>query len=375
MADHAVLSASSGRRWTECPPSAVLNAKAGGDGSSPYAQEGTDAHALGQYLIEKEFGIPTEDPTADLTYYNAEMQECAEVYLQTVREIAASVDNPKVYVEQKVSFARWVPEGFGTADCIILAEGIVNVIDYKHGAGVFVSCEDNVQMKLYALGVVDMFDGIFDIEEIRMTIVQPRMDNISTWGISKAKLLKWADDYLAPRAQLAAKGKGEFKAGPHCQFCKVKATCRKRAEANLELAQLDFRQPPELTDEEIALVLTKIDDLVAWSNDVKEYALSQALSGKHYEGFKLVAGRSIRKYTDEAAVADAVKAAGYDPFEQKLMGITSMEKLLGKKLFGEILGDLTVKPQGKPTLVSINDKRPELNSAAEDFTAKQEEQL
>ena len=368
MADHALLSASTGKRWTECPPSAMACANApGGDQTTTYAQEGTDAHALGQHLIEKEFGMPTKDPIPDLTYYNSEMQECAEIYLQTVKEKVASVDNPTIYVEQKVDFSKWVPGGFGTADCIILTDGTVNVIDYKHGAGVFVAAEDNVQMKLYALGVINMFGDLYDITDVAMTIVQPRKDNISTWTISADDLLAWADDYLAPRAQLAAKGEGEYKAGPHCQFCRIRSTCRKRAEANLLLAQHEFKLPPELSDEEVAIVLEKVDDLVSWASDVKEYALSQALAGKKYDGFKLVAGRSVRKYTDEDAVADAVKAAGYNPFEERLLGITAMTSLLGAKKFDEILGDLTVKPEGKPTLVPINDKRPELNTAVEDF--------
>ncbi len=368
MADHAVLSPSSAKRWTECTPSALLNAKASeGETASPYAQEGTDAHLLGQYLIEKEYGIPTEDPTENLTYYNEEMQECAETYLATVKEIMAGVTDPTIYVEQRVDFSKWVPDGHGTADCIILSEGAVHICDYKHGAGVFVDATDNVQMKCYALGVIDMFDAIFDIEEVSMTIIQPRKDNISTWTITKAELLDWAENFLAPRAQLAAKGEGEFVAGPHCQFCKVKATCRKRAEANLELAQHEFKLPPELSDEEIAIILERIDDLVSWANDVKEYALTQALAGKKYEGFKLVEGRSVRKYTDESAVADAVTDAGYDPYEKKLLGITAMTSLLGKKKFEEILGGLTVKPPGKPTLVANSDKRPEMNSAAEDF--------
>jgi len=366
MADHAILSASSGARWTACTPSALLNTGSG-NRSSPYAQEGSDAHLLCQHFIEKEYGIPTEDPTENLTYYNQEMQECAETYLATVKEIASKVKDPAIMAEQKVSFKKWVPGGFGTADCIILSDGVTHVIDYKHGAGIFVSAEDNVQMKCYALGVIDMFDGIYDIDEICMTIVQPRKDNISSWSISKDDLLKWADDFLAPRALLASKGEGEFVSGPHCQFCQVKATCRKRAEDNLELAKLDFAPPPTLDDSEVAEVLTKADNLVSWVGDVKDYALSEALSGKRYEGFKLVAGRSVRKYTDEAAVADAVKAEGYDPFEKRLLNITSMTSLLGRKKFEEILGGLTVKPPGKPALVSINDKRPELNSAAEDF--------
>lgn len=370
MAKHALLSASASKMWTECTPSAKLNAQAE-ERASPYAAEGTDAHTLCQYLVEKEYGIPTEDPTEHLSYYNEEMQECAEIYLSTIKEIMADVlkicSDPKVLVEQRVNFSRWVPEGFGTADCIILADGTIHIIDYKHGAGILVPAEDNIQMKCYALGALSMFGDIFDADTICMTIVQPRKENISSWIISVEELLKWADEYLSPRAKLAYAGEGEFVAGAHCQFCKVKATCRKRAEANLELAKYEFKLPDTLDDTEISDVLSQVDELVSWANDVKEYALSKSLAGTKFEGFKLVEGRSMRKYTDDTAVAQAVTDAGYDPFERKLLGITAMTKLLGKQKFEEILGAYICKPRGKPTLVTVNDKRPEYNSAVEDF--------
>lgn len=376
MPKHALLSASAAKRWSECTPSARLN-EGVEERASPYAQEGTDAHALCQYLVEKEFGMPTKDPTEDLSYYNQEMQECAEIYLGCVKEIMAEVKktctDPEIFVEQRVNFSRWVPEGFGTADCIILADGTLHVIDYKHGAGIMVSAEENTQMKCYALGTLDMFGDLYDVDFITMHIIQPRKENISSWTVSVADLLSWADEFLAPRAALAFDGTGDFVAGPHCQFCKVKATCRKRAEANLELARHEFELPATLDDTEISVVLSKIDDLVSWANDVKEYALAQALAGKKYEGFKVVEGRSTRKYTNEDMVAEAVTLAGFDPYEKKLLGITAMTSLLGKKKFEEILGNLTCKPLGKPTLVANSDKRPEMNSAAEDFKDNMEE--
>ncbi len=370
MAKHALLSASASKMWTECTPSAKLNATAE-ERASPYAAEGTDAHALCQYLVEKEYGIPTKDPTEDLSYYNEEMQECAEIYLNKIKEIMADVlltdKNPTVLVEQRVNFSRWVPEGFGTADCIILADGTTHVIDYKHGAGILVPAEDNIQMKCYALGVLSMFGEICDVETICMTIIQPRKENIASWSISVEDLLKWADEYLSPRAQLAYSGEGEFVSGPHCQFCKVNATCRKRAEANLELARYHFKSPETLDNTEIADVLSQADELVSWANDVKEYALARALSGTKFEGFKLVEGRSIRKYTDADAVAKAVTDAGYDPYEMKVLGITAMTKRLGKQRFDELLGGYICKPHGRPTLVTEKDKRPEYISAAEVF--------
>ena len=212
------------------------------------------------------------------------------------------------------------------------------------------------------------FGDIYDINQIQMTIFQPRRDNVSTYTISKDVLLKWADEVLAPTAQLAYVGEGEFKSGDHCQFCKVKATCRKRAEYNLELAKYDFEMPTTLDDIEIASILAKVDEMISWGNDIKEYALQQAQSGVHFDGWKIVEGRSNRKFTDEAAVAFKVKDAGYDPYEKKLLGITAMSTLLGKKKFEELLGELVYKPPGKPALVPESDKRPAMNTAIDDFS-------
>ena len=220
---------------------------------------------------------------------------------------------------------------------------------------------------LYALGALDMFGILYDFREIRMVIFQPRMENISEYTISVEKLLDWAENTLKPTAALAAEGKGEFQVGEHCRFCKVKATCRKRAEYNLMLAQYDFAMPAELEDTEITAILEKADKLVSWVNDIKDYALSQARAGRHWTGWKLIEGKSNRKYTDENAVAEKVKSAGADPYEHKVLGITAMTKLLGKTKFNELLGGLIYKPQGKPTLVPESDKRPEWNSAENDF--------
>ena len=260
-----------------------------------------------------------------------------------------------------------MPEGFGTGDCVIIADGTLSVIDYKHGKGILVEAEKNPQMLCYALGALELFDGIYDIDTVSMTIFQPRRENVSTYTISKEELLQWAADVLIPRAKLAYAGEGDFAAGEHCRFCKVKATCRKRAEYNLELARYDFELPPTLEDEEIEVVLAKADALAAWVSDVKDYALQAAVSGKQWTGWKLVEGRSNRKYTDETAVAEAVTKAGYNPYEQKLLGITAMTSVLGKKQFESILGSLTYKPQGKPTLVPESNKRPVMNTANQDF--------
>lgn len=222
-------------------------------------------------------------------------------------------------------------------------------------------------MMCYALGLLEAFDGIYDVNTVRMSIFQPRRDNVTTSEISRADLLEWAETVLSPTARLAFKGEGGYKAGDHCQFCAAKATCRKRTEYNLEMARYDFEVPAELTDEEIAAILPRIDELIAWGGDVKEYALSQAVAGTRYPGFKLVAGRSVTRYTDEDAAAAAVEAAGEDPYERKLLGITAMKARLGKKRFDDILGGLTFKPPGKPTLVPESDKRPAINTAKTDF--------
>lgn len=375
MPKHAYLSASASHKWLACPPSAKLCANIL-DQASEYAQQGTDCHELCAYLVEKALGRDVIDPTENLTYYDAEMQNCAEEYrnyiLEQIEAIKEFCKDPQVMIEQRLDFSRWVENGFGTGDCVIVADEILQIIDYKHGLGILVSAGDNEhggnsQMMCYALGALEVFGDIYDINQIKMTIFQPRRDNISTYTISKENLLKWADEVLAPTAQLAYVGKGEFNAGDHCTFCKVKATCRKRAEYNLELAKYDFAMPATLDDTEIAAILEKVDEMISWGNDIKDYALQQAQSGVHFEGWKIVEGRSNRKYTDENAIADTVKDAGFNPYEKKLLGITAMSTLLGKKKFEELLGGLIYKPPGKPTLVPESDKRPAMNTAKDDF--------
>lgn len=367
---HALLSASSAHKWIACPPSALLSKKFE-DASSSFAQEGTDAHTLAQYKLEKLLGLVTKDPTESLSFYDEEMNSHAEYYaafvLEQLEKAKETCADPQILIEQKLDFSKYVPEGYGHVDCLIIADGTLTVIDYKYGLGIKVSAERNPQMFCYALGGLALFDGIYDIDNIHLIIYQPRRENISEYSISKSELIKWAEEVLAPTAQLAIKGEGEYKAGEHCQFCKAKATCRKRAEYNLELAKYDFEVPATLDNDEIAAILTKADELVSWANDIKEYALMEALHGTKFNGFKVVAGRSNRKYTDEAAVADVVIAAGKDPYEKKLLGITAMTALLGKKTFEDILGGLTFKPPGKPVLVTADDKRPVYNSAFEDF--------
>ncbi len=370
---HALLSASSASRWIPCPPSARLNA-AKSDTPSEYAAQGTDAHTLCEYKLRKALGERVRNPTKKLAFYDNEMESCAEDYAGFVMGLVAGMREKSkdtiVMVEQVVDFSKYVPEGFGTADAILVSGKSLCVVDYKHGKGIEVSADHNPQMMCYALGCIQMLDGVYDIENIGLIIFQPRLANVSEYDISKDDLLEWAQATLMPAAKLAYAGEGEYCAGNHCQFCCVKATCRKRAEFNLELARYDFEMPPTLEDAEVEAILAKADELTRWANDVKEYALQQAIQGKQWTDWKLVEGRSNRKYADEAKVAKVVQDAGFNPYEQKLLGLTAMTALLGKTKFEELLGRLIVKPQGKPTLVPMSDKRPVMNAAAEDFMEK-----
>ena len=365
---HAVLSASSSKRWLNCTPSAKLNAEIP-DITTEYAKEGTDAHELAEYKVNQLLGIKADNPAENFDYYNQEMEDCTDSYAQYIAEQMSQYSSPVVMVEQRLDFSRYVPGGFGTGDCIIVADDVLTVIDFKYGKGVAVEAEYNPQMMLYALGALEMFSILYDINEVKMVIFQPRIENISEFSMPISDLMSWAENELKPKAELAAKGEGEFFAGEHCRFCKVKATCRKRAEYNLAIAKYDFAPPDMLEDSEIEMILERADALIAWAADVKEYALSEALKGRKWNGYKVVEGRSNRKYTDEKMVAAVVKEAGKDPYsEPKILGINEMTKLLGgKKKFDELLNKYVCKPQGKPTLVPESDKRKEWSSAENDF--------
>ena len=375
MANHAFLSASASHRWLACPPSAKLCAEVE-EQESPYAQQGTDAHELCQYLVENALGRDVSDPTSKLEWYDAEMQECAEGYCSFVMEQIAKAKehcpDPLICIEQKLDYSKWVQDGFGTGDCVIVADDTLHIIDFKYGLGVLVTAsgEDgtgNSQLKCYALGALDTFGDLYDIKRIRLSIYQPRRAHVDTFELSTEELLKWADEVLAPTARLAYEGGGEFHAGEHCRFCKIKATCRKRAAYSLELAKYEFAEAPSLSSEEIGIILPQIEALISWAEDIKAYALEQALAGVHYPGFKLVEGRAVRKFSNEDQVIKAVCEAGFDPFEKKLIGITAMQKLLGKAKFDELLSGLIAKSKGKPTLVPESDKRPAVSSATLDF--------
>ena len=373
MSKHSLLSPSSSKRWLECPPSARLTEYIKEEVTS-YAREGTDAHTLCEYKVKKALNLKVVNPIETLSFYDEEMEQAAEEYMLFVLETyQKEKDNePIIITEQKLDISNYVPECSGTGDCLIIANKTLHIIDFKYGKGIEVSAENNTQMMLYALGALDMFENIYEIENICMTIFQPRLSNISTSSIGVKTTKQWAKEYLKPKALLAYEGKGEMQAGSWCRFCKIKSTCRKRAEKNMQLATYDFKKPPLISDEEVINILKQIDELSAWVSDIKGYALSVLSRGGKLQGFKLVEGRSNRKYLDEKVVIETVKNEGLDPYEHKVLGITAMTKLLGTKRFNELLKQQIYKPKGKPTLVLASDKRPaiEINDFKDDLEEK-----
>ena len=362
---HAILSASSSHRWLNCNPSARLEQEFE-DQETEAAAEGTAAHALCEHKLRKALKMRSKKPVSQ--YDCDEMDDYTDGYVQFVLEQLAQAKltcpDPQVLIEQRLDFSCYVPDGFGTGDCLIIASPRLHVIDFKYGLGVLVDAYQNPQMMLYALGALRIFDCLYDIAEVSMSIYQPRRENVSTWTISVDELMDWAENTLRPKADLAYKGEGEYSPGSWCQFCKAAVKCRARAEAKLDLARFEFAQPPLLSDAEIEEILGKLDDLTKWANEIMAYAQDAAINhGKEWAGYKLVESRTNRKYTDEDAVARAAASAGYrDIYKKTLISITEMEKLMGKQTFKEILGGLIVKPIGKPTLVPASDNRPAITT-------------
>ena len=375
---HAVLSASSSHRWLNCNPSARLEQEFE-DRETEAAAEGTAAHALAEHKLRKALKMRSSRPQSQ--FDSDEMEEHTDSYVELVLEQLERAKqyctDPMILIEQKLDFSCYVPDGFGTGDCLIVADKTLHIIDFKYGLGVLVDAYENPQMMLYALGALRIFDSLYDIEKVSMSIFQPRRENVSTWSIPVTELKQWADETLKPKAELAYAGKGEYVPGAWCQFCKAAVKCRARADARMELAKYEFALPPLLTDAEIEDILGKLDDLTKWANEIIAYAQDAAINhGKHWTGFKVVESKTNRKYTDEAAVIEAANAAGYhDIYKKSLISITEMEKLMGKKTFSEILGEYVKKPQGKPTLVPASDKRPAIitTGANNDFNEITEE--
>ncbi|MEY9976540.1 DUF2800 domain-containing protein [Lysinibacillus sp. RC79] len=395
---HALLSASGSKRWLTCTPSAraeglymqELANQGIKEPESDFAEEGTQAHEYSEIILDRELGTITKAQATrrinkfkkEKQFYGPEMEEMVEVYtdfvMERVNAARLETSDALVLIEQRLDFSQWVPDGFGTGDVLIVRDGVLEIIDLKYGKGVPVDAYENPQMKLYALGAITAHDVLYDIQEVHMTIVQPRLDSISTFEMSAEDLYKWANEEVKPKAEMADNGDGDYVPGEHCRFCKIKSSCRARADEALETAkaefaddgsiELDTPEPATLSDTELAEILFVVDDIEKWCKDIKAFALDQALNGTSYEGFKLVEGRSNRAITDEAKAVELLLEKGgvkeddiYAP--RKLQTITNLEKKVGKKAFAEILEGVIVKPPGKPVLVTEDDKRPAIQSA------------
>ncbi|WP_018659202.1 DUF2800 domain-containing protein [Allofustis seminis] len=364
---HALLSPSSSERWINSPASVKYQILFQEE-RSPYAQEGSEAHLYAEHLLKKNLGMKTRNPKNKLEFYSKEMEECAEGYVVYINEIMASLTKPKVYVEEKLNLSMYIPEAYGTADAIIAGGEELHIVDFKYGLGIQVDARNNSQLMIYALGALYLFDGIYDFTKVTMHIYQPRRTNISSFSMTPKDLYKWAEEVLKPKALEAINGQGEFKDGPWMRFWPAKSRGRRRAEYVLECLKYDFKKPELLMDSEIEDILAIIPSLESWIVDVKEYALEEAQLGKTWQNFKLVEGRSTRKYGDEEKIVETVKKLGYDPYEKKLLGITKMTKLLGKEEFDKHLSPYISKPQGKPILVPRSDSRPEIANAKDEFS-------
>jgi len=377
---HALLSPSGAEKWLNCTPSVRLEEQFP-ETSSEYAAEGTLAHSLAEAYNTYMFNMTGEDEhgkrLAEIEnnpLYNRDMHNyILDFYMfvtEEYEEIKVRTGDAFIAFEQSLDLSEYAPDSFGTGDVVIIGDGLIHIIDLKYGKGVMVDAEDNKQMMLYALGAYSAFNMLYAVDTIKMTIYQPRLDNISTTEISVAELLTWANGELKEKAALAFDGAGEFNPGDHCRFCKAKAVCRARAEQNLKLQSYEYKHPDLLTDDEISDIIIISERLKSWADDIAAYALTEALSGKKWRGFKLVEGRSNRKYSDENAVQQILlnKNYGLEQFTKtSLFGITDMEKLLTKKQFNALLSEYIIKPPGKPALVPETDKRPEYSSAAIDF--------
>ena len=405
MGKHALLSASSSHRWLNCPPSARLCEKYEDTGSE-YAQEGTDAHSLCEYKLKRALGMDAADPTENLSFYNEEMEQCALDYaayvLELVEDAKKTCKDPVVLIEQRLDFSRFVKDGFGTGDCVIIADGILDIVDYKHGKGVEVSAVENPQMMLYALGAYHAYGYLYSIKKVSMTIIQPRLENISTFECSVEELLDWAETYVRPRAKLAFEGKGKQVPGDWCRFCRARTSCKACADEAMALVKEEFldldvgvledeteetdatasfdpdtsvptfKSPALLSKTDIEKMLPTLNRIESWIEAIFAYVSSEAINyGVSWDGYKVVEGRSKRQFLDTKSVVAAAEKAGYtDIYKTELISLTAFEKLMGKKKFEEILGEYVVKPPGKLALVPNSDPREavDLETAEDEFT-------
>lgn len=377
MAGHALLSPSASHRWLHCPAAPRLEEGIKDEGSD-YAAEGTLAHAYCAMKLKNFLGLPTDGEKEEIAalqekYGTGEMAEYTDTYATIVLEkynaARAATPDAQLLVETRLDFSDYVPEAFGTADAIIIADGTMEVIDFKYGKGVKVSATENPQMMIYALGAYARFAFEYRIDNLRATIVQPRIDNLSEYEITVEELTAWAANVLTPAAEKAYKGEGPQTPGAWCQFCKVKNQCRALANRCKEVVAVD---PKLITPEELAKdVLPMVPIVKTWISGVEDFALTQALSGVQLPGWKIVEGRSVRKITDTDSVAAVLTKNGYkqnDIFKPvEMRTITDLEKMVGKKQFAAMCGEWINKPQGKPTLAPEGDKRKAIDPIADDF--------
>lgn len=373
---HAKLSASGAKKWINCPLSVELENKMPNE-ESEYAKEGTKAHELSELKLKRELnliGKESYDYEVNQLNVDEEMDKYTDYYCDVVLDIVHKYDlnYSMVKLEEKVDFSPWVPEGFGTSDVVVISDNVMDIIDLKYGKGVKVSAENNPQLMLYALGVLNDYNYLCDIKKVNLTIIQPRLDNVSTFTISADDLLKWGEE-IKPKALKAFKGEGECVVGKHCDegFCRAKPICRAYADERLKVAKFEFKEPTELSNDDIVEIIENVDELVKWSKIIKDYALSQALNGVEFKGFKIVEGRSNRVFNvDDNEIIKILEDGGFkteEVCETSLKSLSTLEKLLGKKDFKNILGSHVIKPAGKPTLVPIDDVRPIFNNAVTDF--------
>ncbi|MBX4145942.1 DUF2800 domain-containing protein [Paenibacillus lautus] len=386
---HALLGASKADQWINCPPSARLQESIP-DKQSEFADEGTAAHELSELILRrrltpcnaaerKRLDKVVEEFRKNNAYYGPEMEDAVAAYVEVVEEhfmaAKARSSDAVILLEERLDFTEWVPDGYGTGDVVLISDGVLEVIDLKYGKGVPVSAIDNPQLRLYGLGAWANWNYLYSINEVSMTIVQPRLDSVSTDTLPLGELIEWAEVVVKPAAALADAGEGEFVPGSHCRWCKVKGNCRARADENMKALAYEFQDPALLSMDEIGSVLFVAEQLKVWAKDVEEYAFDQAKAGARIPSWKLVEGRSNRSITDKAAARKALESAELEAEKylkpQELLGIGDLEKKIGKKELASLLDGLIVKPPGKPVLVPETDKRPELNSVDQDFAAEE----
>lgn len=377
---HAILSASSAHKWIVCTPSARLEEQFPNK-TSEYMQEGTLAHAIAEFKVRSSFLEPTTKTTQTRRLnkfkkeegFQEEMIKHTDIYLDFIKEESLKTNaKPFISVEQKVDFSNYVPEGFGTADCIMISGDMLHIIDFKYGKGVKVEAEDNPQMKLYALGAISAYGLFYPLKNIKMSIVQPRIDNISSYEMPKEQLLEWGEKIIKPQAQKAFAGIGDYVQGEHCRFCRAKGACEFRAKENMKVVEeIQSSYNGTITNAELGEMLTKTDGIEQWIKDIKAYALELALKGEQIKGWKAVEGKSNRKIIDIDKAFEILESNGYEEallYEKVPLTLTKLEKVVGKIKLSEVIGDYIEKPKGAPTLVKESDKRePYRVSAAEEF--------